>query len=395
MNMLSIAISKLAHSWEPYRAGKTTNKEHLIHKLVVEEIPEVLESWTSNKAKYKFVGSDGQGNILRTPWFATLNLEVTDSATKGYYLVYLISADLKRLVLAIGFGANQFEKQYGRGKKFFDALGNAVANMRINSEHLLAKSLTQTKARTNSEPVLLDETGDYHLRAYEQCSIYSLSYEINNLPSEEELKRDYLEYVTLYDNMSESLLLADVDSYVYEAVDKTTVRSAVQVISFVPRVFKKRKSGASFGSKGNNYRYSKKSDKVGKLGEETVVEFEKAKLIKENRQDLAAKVNWHREDSANRTPGWDITSFDKNGNEIYIEVKASEGAKISDVELTINEWVQAEKHAETNKYKIYLVSDVFSDPIIEVVENPAKLVKDGVFSLNVSRYQLLLGMREE
>ena len=393
--MLSTSIAELAQSWEPYRSGKTTNKNHPIHKLVVDEIPEVLESWTLNSAKYKFVGSDGQGNILRTPWFATLNLEVTDSATKGYYLVYLISADLKTLVLAIGFGAYQFEKQYGRGKKFFDALGIAVVNMRVNSEHLMAKSLTQTKPRTNCGPVLLDESGDYHLRAYEQCSIYSLSYDINNLPSEAELKRDYLEYVTLYDSMSESLLLADVDSYVYEAIDETNVRSAVQVISFEPRVFKKRKSETGSGSKGNTYRYSKKSDKVGKLGEETVVEFEKAKLNSVNRQDLAAKVNWHREDSVNRTPGWDITSYDENGNEIFIEVKASEGAKISDVELTINEWVQAEKYTGTNKYKIYLVSDVFSNPVIEVLENPAKLVKDGLLTLNIARYQLLLGMREE
>jgi hypothetical protein len=393
--MLSTYIPELARSWEPYRAGKTTNKEHPMHKLVVDEIPEVLELWTANRTKYKFVGSDGQGNILRTPWFATLNLEVTDSATKGYYLVYLVSADLKKLVLAIGFGAYQFEKQYGRGKKFFDALGTAVVNMRINSEHLMAKSLKDTLSRTNSEPVLLDDSGDYHLRAYEQCSIYSLSYDISSLPSEAELKRDYLEFVSLYDNMSESLLLADVDSYVYEAIDETNIRSAAQVITFEPRVFKKRKSEATSASKGNTYRYSKKSDKVGKLGEETIVEFERAKLIAANRQDLAAKVNWHREDSINRTPGWDITSFDENGNEIFIEVKASEGARISDVELTINEWIQAEKYAETEKYKIYLVSDVFSNPKIEIIDNPAKMVKGGLLTLNVARYQLLLGMREE
>jgi len=393
--MLSTYIPELARSWEPYRTGKTTNKEHPMHKLVVDEIPEVLESWTLNKSKYKFVGSDGQGNILRTPWFATLNLEVTDSATKGYYLVYLISADLKTLVLAIGFGAYQFEKQYGRGKKFFDALGTAVVNMKINSAHLVSKSLIETKTRTNIGPVLLDESGDYHLRAYEKCSIYSLSYEINNLPSEAELKRDYLEYVNLYDSMSESLLLADVDSYVYESIDEQEIKSEVQLAVFEPRVFKKRKSDATDGSNSGSRRYSKKSDKVGKLGEEIVVEFEKKKLIKENRPDLAAKVNWHREDAGNRTPGWDITSFDKNGQELYIEVKASEGQKISDVELTINEWVQAKTNIENDKYKVYLVSDVFSNPVIEIINNPASMVEQGLLTLNVARYQLLLGKREE
>lgn len=391
--MLSTSIYEVARSWESYRAGKTTNKEHPMHKLVVDEIPEVLESWTLNSAKYKFVGSDGQGNILRTPWFATLNLEVTDSATKGYYLVYLISADLNRLVLAIGFGAYQFEKQYGRGKKFFDALGTAVENMKINSAHLVSKSLLETKARTNIEPVLLDESGDYHLRAYEKCSIYSLSYDINNLPSEEELRRDYLEYVNLYDSMSESLLLADVDSYVYESIDEQEIKSEVQLAVFEPRVFKKRKSDSSGNSNTGSRRYSKKSDKVGKLGEEIVFEFEKNKLVKENRQDLADRVNWHRDDAGNRTPGWDITSFNKDGQEIYIEVKASEGQKISDVELTINEWIQAEKNIESNQYKVYLVSDVFSNPIIEVIENPALMVKKEQLTLNVARYQLLLGVR--
>jgi MrcB-like, N-terminal domain/Domain of unknown function (DUF3883) len=391
--MLSTYIPELARSWEPYRAGKTTNKEHSMHKLVVDEIPEVLESWTLNKSKYKFVGSDGQGNILRTPWFATLNLEVTDSATKGYYLVYLISADLKTLVLAIGFGAYQFEKQYGRGKKFFDALGTAVVNMKINSAHLVSKSLIETKTRTNIGPVLLDESGDYHLRAYEKCSIYSLSYEINNLPSEAELKRDYLEYVNLYDSMSESLLLADVDSYVYESIDEQEIKSEVQLAVFEPRVFKKRKADPSSGTNSGSRRYSKKSDKVGKLGEEIVVEFEKKKLIRENRPDLAARVNWHREDAGNRTPGWDVSSFDKHGQELFIEVKASEGQKITDVELTINEWVQAEKNIENNQYRVYLVSDVFSNPIIEVIENPARMVKNGQLTLNVARYQLLLGVR--
>jgi len=393
--MLSSSVLQLSESWEAYRAGKTTKKDHPIHKLVVDAVPEILKSWTPNAPKYKFVGSDGQGNILRTPWFATLNLEITDSATKGYYMVYLLSSDLRTLVLEIGFGATQFEKQYGRGKKFSEALGTAVINMRVNSAHLINKALAETKSRTNLAPVILDESGDYNLGDYGKCAIYSLTYDINNLPSEADLKRDYLEYVSLYDMMSESLLLADVDSYVYESIDEQEIKSDVQLAVFEPRVFKKRKSDSSGNSNSGSRRYSKKSDKVGKLGEEIVVEFEKTKLVKENRPDLADKVNWHREDTGNRTPGWDITSFDKDGRELFIEVKASEGQKISDVELTINEWIQADRNIDNNKYKVYLVSDVFSNPVIEIIDNPAAMVKEGLLTLNVARYQLLLGKREE
>lgn len=391
---LSTAVAELSNTWEGYRARKTTQKSHPVHVLVVDEIPSILESWTPNSDKYKFDGSDGKGNILRTPWFAILNLEVTDSATKGYYLVYLISADMKHLVLELGFGAYQFEKQFGRGKKMFDSLDTAVVNMRVNSQHLLDRSLSATRSRVNAQPVELDNSQDFHLTAYERCSIYSLVYEIDELPSEVELKRDYLEFLNLYENMCTSLLLADVDSYVYESIETRNITTQPELKDFEPRKFKKRKANSGSGSSGNQHRYSKKSDKVGKLGEEVVFEWEKKNLIDGGKAELAAKVNWHREDATNRTPGWDITSYDLEGNEIFIEVKASEGQKISDVELTVNEWIQAAKCIENGKYVVYLVSDVFASRVIEKVVNPAKLVADGVLTLNIARYQLLLGSQE-
>ena len=389
---LSTAVAELSNTWEGYRARKTTQKSHPVHVLVVDEIPSILESWTPDSDKYKFDGSDGKGNILRTPWFAILNLEVTDSATKGYYLVYLISADMKHLVLELGFGAYQFEKQYGRGKKMFASLDTAVVNMRVNSQHLLDRSLGDTRSRVNAQPVELDNSQDFHLTAYEHCSIYSLVYEIGALPTENELKRDYLEFLNLYENMCTSLLLADVDCYVYESIETRNLTSQPELKDFEPRKFKKRKTNSGLGNSGNQHRYSKKSDKVGKLGEEVVFEWEKKNLIDGGRADLAAKVNWHREDATNRTPGWDVTSYDLEGNEIFIEVKASEGQKISDVELTVNEWIQATKCIENGKYVVYLVSDVFASRVIEKVVNPAKLVADGVLTLNIARYQLQLGI---
>ena len=45
------------------------------------------------------------------------------------------------------------------------------------------------------------------------------------------------------------------------------------------------------------------------------------KLKKINLNDLSEKVRWHAE--LNEKPGYDITSFDDNGDEIFIEVKSS------------------------------------------------------------------------
>jgi hypothetical protein len=393
--MLRQSILDLSNSWEKYRAGETTDKKNPTHTLVVNEIPSDIQSWVSNSSKYKFRGSDGQGNILRTPWFATLNLEITDSATEGYYLVYLISADFKTLTLAIAFGAKQFENHYGRGKAMFAALDSAVVSMRLNSEHLLGSTLKITRKRTNSSELVLNDANDFQLKAYEKCAIYSLSYDVEDLPTEDEMKLDYLEYLKLYDRMSESLLLADVDSYVYESIEEVQVVNEVSFEEFHPKIFKKRVAKKDSTSTSASYRHSKKSDKVGKLGEKIVVDFEKKKLIAAGRKDLADRVIWHRDFAENRTPGWDVTSFNKDGKSIFIEVKSSEGKTIRDVELTVKEWLEAEKCILTDDYKVYLVSDVFSRPIIQQFSNPAKMVRDGTLTLSIIRYQLLLGSYEK
>jgi hypothetical protein len=261
--MLKEQITTLVSDWISYKSRKTTDGSHSIHKLIHDAIPMTLESWTPSHSDYKFQGSDGQGNILAAPWVAVFNRSITESATKGYYLVYLLSEDLERLVLEVGFGATQFEKRFGRGKKFYEAVDGAVINMRLNSTHLVGACLPGSGSRTNVDRVHLDSSGDFRLKAYEHCAIYSLTYKTSNLPSDEELKRDYLEFLSLYDRMANSLLLAEVDDYVLETAEPPKASEAFEIVEFAVRP-RKKAIRASDGSKGGgNYRRSKKSDKVG------------------------------------------------------------------------------------------------------------------------------------
>jgi hypothetical protein len=135
--------------------------------------------------------------------------------------------------------------KYGKGKKCFDALDNAVINMRVNSKHLADKVLNTTRSRTNIKNVSLDISGNFLQRAYEHCSIYSITYEINNLPDEESLKKDYLEYLDLYSLMANSLLLAEVDDYVLEAVELPQVseKNLIKDFAIRPQAKKTSKSG--------------------------------------------------------------------------------------------------------------------------------------------------------
>ena len=66
---------------------------------------------------------------------------------------------------------------------------------------------------------------------------------------------------------------------------------------------------------------TQQSKKIGLAGELYVYQYEYDKLKKLNKDDLANKIIKHFE--IYEYPGWDITSFDKDGNKIFIEVKST------------------------------------------------------------------------
>ena len=261
--------------------------------------------------------------------------------------------------------------------------------MRLNSNRLLADCLFESITRTNKTKVQLDSSGDFRLRAYEHCAIYSLTYQLSSLPSDEDLKRDYLEYLSLYDRMANSLLLAEVDDYVLETATPPKATEVVETVDFTVRS-RKKTTKVSDGSRGGGYRRSKKSDKIGRLGEEFIFEYEKNHLIANGFPELASKVIFHREDALHRTPGWDITSYFADGRRKLIEVKSSEGDVINDIILTRNEWDKAHEPDLANDYFIYLVTNITNKPKIEILRNPAKYVDDGRLGISIDSYSLSL-----
>jgi hypothetical protein len=389
MKTLTSIVQGIRGGWSDYHSNKTTDANSEIHKLVLKEYPLILESWTSDIKKYKFQGSDGQGNIIAAPWIAVFNRDITESASHGYYLVYLFSEDLQRLVLEIGFGATQFQKRYGSGKDFYVALDSSVNNMRINSSHLVSAHLNVSLNETNKTPVLLTHNGDKKLSAYEKCAIYSLTYDLRSLPDDDVLKSHYLEYLSLYEAMAESLLLADVDDYVLETLKVPETKVSLTDFHLRPAPRKISKSKDTQSNKGS-FRRSKKSDKIGKLGEEFVYNYEVKSLQESGNLELASKVVWHRDDPLNRTPGWDITSYDAQGNLKYIEVKSTEGDSINEILLTRNEVEKLNQESLAKSYYIYLVTDITGKPGIEVLKNPFEYLVKGYLSLQVETYSMSL-----
>lgn len=75
---------------------------------------------------------------------------------------------------------------------------------------------------------------------------------------------------------------------------------------------------------------------LGRNGEELVVAYERERLARYGRDDLARKVRWVSESDGDGA-GYDIASFDAHGRERLIEVKTTVGHKTTPFFLTENE----------------------------------------------------------
>lgn len=74
----------------PYFFNDSTRKmsgevPNLIKRVIPEEIIKLLNI---NADSYKVTGSVGQGVKTETPWIAIFDTQITESAQRGFYLVY-------------------------------------------------------------------------------------------------------------------------------------------------------------------------------------------------------------------------------------------------------------------------------------------------------------------
>lgn len=102
---------------------------------------------------------------------------------------------------------------------------------------------------------------------------------------------------------------------------------------------------------------NKLKKQIGDLGEAFVYEFEKNKLKHTEYYELVDNTP-----SKNPSLGYDILSYNLDGDEIYIEVKTEISDKENDFYISDNELsVAKEKVAKGKKYLIYRVHNIFKE----------------------------------
>ena len=359
----------LSKEW-PALFNNQPNKVDEIYK----DIKNILGTITKNSNHQDYIkikATKGLANIPYAPWIGARDVRLADKQSEGYSLVYLYSVDLKRVYLSIAFGTGQFIEVFKPKKEAYQKMRKAASRIQkvfendLNIQNLIL------------DPIDLAATPkEFRQEGYEQSAIFSLSYEINNLPDDTKLLEDYKKMLDFYVDIFESPLTPSIDSLVNAVADPLRLEDTkVKIKDFEYRSPKKAK-----GKKTNNKkvkakkRRSDRSAFIGRKGEKIVFDFEKEKLRKINLNNLSEKVRWHAE--LNEKPGYDITSFDDNGDEIFIEVKSSSGKTINDVDLTKNEIMSMFNKKTKEKFYIYLVTNALTKPEIEVIKNPSERLKD-------------------
>jgi 5-methylcytosine-specific restriction protein A len=114
---------------------------------------------------------------------------VTETAQRGYYIVYLFRGDGSAVYLSINQGTTQVLDEYGRAT-YLDVL---EARARTD----LGLLSNQTIGDLIPGPIDLGGNGDL-TRGYEAGSIGAVTYKQSELPTDEVLNADLLRFLSLY-----------------------------------------------------------------------------------------------------------------------------------------------------------------------------------------------------
>lgn len=139
-------------------------------------------------------------------------------------------------------------------------------------------------------------------------------------------------------------------------------------------------------NKHNQIEIQKHNKEIGTQGELFVINFEKQTLMKAGRNDLASLVA-HVAIEIGDGLGYDIASFDINGNSKFIEVKTTEKGITTPFFLTENELSTLMQKENTFIYRVYNFQEVTKQAELLIIDPKKDL--DRFYKLLPTTYQAI------
>ena len=383
--------------------GNQTKDENVYKNFetnIQEKITEII-----NSEKYIIKTSLGSGRVAATPYIGIINRSITNSVKEGIFLCYLFSRNCKYVYLSLGIGATQFEEQFKNKKKCAEKISSAKERFENTFLHLSPNKKIEDINLNNEEDTRFTEkfgklgskSINRNLNYISGC-FFTKKYLLDDSFLDIDFIGDLNKYKSIYESIINDPvgipLIENLVDTVFEKEDsEKIIYYNYEIREFVPNVKHqeiKTSTTEKNRKKSNNIKenYSLPSKKVGNAGEEHVYNFEFNYLSNIGRCDLALKIVKQYEDLTN-FPGYDIQSFDDQGNEIYIEVKSTKSEKRDSFGISRNEIKSARKYK--NKYFIYQVVNALKDPkILRKIKDPISYVDRDEIDLDPWIYQMKL-----
>lgn len=163
--------------------------EHDLAEVIEKGFPSLIcDQLSINLAMYLVEGSVGQGNWTDTPWISLFDKDITNTAQKGFYIVYLFRKDMQGVYLSLNQGTKYIRNKY-KGQRPKVKMNMIAANIR--------QSLTYDSSHFPLDRIDLATSTDNGTN-YMAAHICGKYYPVSNMPNDEEIVDDLQEMIKLY-----------------------------------------------------------------------------------------------------------------------------------------------------------------------------------------------------
>jgi 5-methylcytosine-specific restriction protein A len=172
------------------RTGPHIDKTDRLWSLVTDELQNQIAAFVDDDVSFKTQGSAGQGNWCQTPWVSVFDRLITESATRGFYLVYLIRSDGERVYLSLNQGTTAVFRTTGAGEyeRVLEACASAYVGY-LEHQDLSGLSIGRIDLGGGRPPLT---------PGYEAGNIVALSYQRDAIPTDAQLELDLQRLLGLY-----------------------------------------------------------------------------------------------------------------------------------------------------------------------------------------------------
>lgn len=163
-----------------------------VGKIITKKLPLVIEQKANiNLRNYSINGSIGKGQFAEIPWVSIFRKSITETATQGIYIVYLFTADMKGIYLSLNQGFTYFKERYGT-KKGREEIRKVARYLQRNCKTIPDDLSLKTIDLKAEKPLG---------KGYMPGHIAGKYYEIDQMPSSDELADDLRNLMSVYEEI--------------------------------------------------------------------------------------------------------------------------------------------------------------------------------------------------